>query len=471
MGSRRGQLQAYRFVTRRIVGAMLSGDPETADLPMRRLGLATFAGVMVGAIVLGAVGAYAVIRPGGATTWKNGKAVIVEKETGTRYVYRSRTLYPVLNYASARLLLGSGSQTVQVSARSLGDTPRGAVLGIPGAPDALPPAGGLVGLPWNVCTGGAGVGSAVGVVVGTGVRGRPLGSDGLLTQTPDGEVYLVTDSRRHAVRAPDRTLSTLGWRSDQPVRVGPAFLDAVPAGPDLEPAALDGAGSRGPAVPGHDRARIGDVFQVAAADQYFVLTADGLALVTATDAKVRLEGQEPLGLTPGEFDQAPKRPAGPLVPTGYPRRVPSLLSVNPDSPPTLCVRYSGPSSGSSGLDVQVLDSPPVGLTAVRRAGPRPRSAEATADGVVVPAGRGALVRAVPAPGVTTGTVYLVTDQGLRHPVGSDADVAALGYGGVPLVPVPSTVLDLVPVGPALSAAAANTFVPVPVPGGRRRGAG
>jgi hypothetical protein len=122
------------------------------------------------------------------------------------------------------------------------------------------------------------------------------------------------------------------------------------------------------------------------------------------------------------------------------------------------------------MDLRVLDSPPAGLVAARRAGPRPRSATATAtaDRVVVPAGRGALVRAVPAPGITTGTVYLVTDQGLRHPIGSDADIAALGYGGALPVPVPTTVLDLVPVGPALSAADANAFVPVPVSGGRQR---
>ena len=42
MQSRRDQLQAYRFVTRRIVSAMLSGEPETTERPMRRFGLAVF---------------------------------------------------------------------------------------------------------------------------------------------------------------------------------------------------------------------------------------------------------------------------------------------------------------------------------------------------------------------------------------------------------------------------------------------
>ena len=54
MRTRRDQVQAYRFVTRRIVSALLSGDPETNELPMRRLGMAVFGSVIAAAVVLGA---------------------------------------------------------------------------------------------------------------------------------------------------------------------------------------------------------------------------------------------------------------------------------------------------------------------------------------------------------------------------------------------------------------------------------
>lgn len=85
MRTRREQVQAYRFTTRRIVSAMLSGEPETTDLPMRRLGYAVFASVMVAAIVFAGVGIYGLLNPGGRRPAEN--ALIIERETGARYLY------------------------------------------------------------------------------------------------------------------------------------------------------------------------------------------------------------------------------------------------------------------------------------------------------------------------------------------------------------------------------------------------
>ena len=73
------------------------------------------------------------IRPGGATSWKDGNAVIVEKETGTRYIFRDGQLHPVINYASALLALGTSARTLQVSRNSLTGTPRGTQIGIASA--------------------------------------------------------------------------------------------------------------------------------------------------------------------------------------------------------------------------------------------------------------------------------------------------------------------------------------------------
>jgi hypothetical protein len=62
---------------------------------------------------------------------------------------------------------------------------------------------------------------------------------------------------------------------------------------------------------------------------------------------------------------------------------------------------------------------------------------------------------LPARGVTTGTVYVVTDRGIRYPVGSAADVAALGYAQVTPVAIPTTFLELLPTGTPLTAALAR----------------
>ena len=57
------RLQAYRFVTRRIVSALLSGEPETTERPMRRFGLAVFGSAMVAAIVFAGVGVVGFLFP------------------------------------------------------------------------------------------------------------------------------------------------------------------------------------------------------------------------------------------------------------------------------------------------------------------------------------------------------------------------------------------------------------------------
>ena len=71
-----------------------------------------------------------------------------------------------------------------------------------------------------------------------------------------------------------------------------------------------------------------------------------------------------------------------------------------------------------------------------------------ADAVYVPPTRGALVH-------DGSSVYLVTDQGVRYPVGGPDAAKALGYGGVRAAAAPSALLALFPTGPALDTAAAQ----------------
>ena len=82
----------------------------------------------------------------------------------------------------------------------------------------------------------------------------------------------------------------------------------------------------------------------------------------------------------------------------------------------------------------------------------------TADQVYVPPGSGTLVYAEPAAGVRSGTVYLITDTGMKYPVdGADA-VKALGYGAVTIHGLSTGLLGLLPTGPTLDASAAGTVV-------------
>src|SRR4029077_13962105 len=110
------------------------GDAESDTRPLGRIGTGTYAGIFVTIALLAVVGILGVLRPGGSTAWQEPGAFIVENETGARYVYLDGVLSPVLNYSSAKLLLGNRLHVVNVSGRSLTGARHGPAIGIAMAP-------------------------------------------------------------------------------------------------------------------------------------------------------------------------------------------------------------------------------------------------------------------------------------------------------------------------------------------------
>ena len=142
MASRRNELSAYTFSRRRTIAAFLqpSGGGNEEDVPKPRR--AFMPSLIVGAVAVAGFGAYGMIKPSAPLKWDQANAVIVDKQTTTRYVMLDGQLHPVLNIASARLLLGVDSTVEEVddSVLNSGSVPHGATLGIPYAPDSLPTA-------------------------------------------------------------------------------------------------------------------------------------------------------------------------------------------------------------------------------------------------------------------------------------------------------------------------------------------
>ena len=173
-------LQAHRFMNRRVRAALLEGDAESTTRPLGRLGTGTYAGIFVTIALLAVVGIIGVLKPGGSTAWQEPGAFIIEEETGARYVLLDGVLHPVLNYSSAKLLLGPALHVVTVSARSLESAPHGPGIGIPMAPDSLPDAAHIVGTDWSVCAiGNAADGEPLRTAMfpGVSVDGEPIGTD------------------------------------------------------------------------------------------------------------------------------------------------------------------------------------------------------------------------------------------------------------------------------------------------------
>ena len=251
MQNRRDQVQAHTFVVGRLVSAMLRAEPDSPISPLRRYVVGTICGVLLGALALVGCGIYGFISPGGATSWRKSGVLVVEKETGARYVYVGGQLRPVLNYTSARLILGGEPTIVRVSRTSLSGTPHGLPVGIDSAPDFLPDVSRLDGTQWQVCsalredTTGADR-PFVTLWIGATPAGRSLGTDeGLLVRAPDNHAYLAWNNRRLSVPMP-ATLSALGYAAEQQHRVGWAWLNALPSGPDLSAADVPGRGQPGP---------------------------------------------------------------------------------------------------------------------------------------------------------------------------------------------------------------------------------
>lgn len=119
MASRQDQLHSYQFTVQRAVAALVMRETDPPQSPFRRLAGAGLASVLVAAIALGGVALYGLFT-GGGDSWRETGAVIVEKESGARFVYRDEKLHPVSNYASALLIIGAERpKTVLVGRRAI----------------------------------------------------------------------------------------------------------------------------------------------------------------------------------------------------------------------------------------------------------------------------------------------------------------------------------------------------------------
>jgi type VII secretion protein EccB len=165
MAKRRDELAAYTFARKRTVAAFLAPSPggseEGAPRPVHTVMPSLAMGVV---LVVGFI-AWGVIKPAAPEGWdKPGEYIIVDSDSTTRYVVlndKTRggkevpTLHPVLNYASAKLLLDKGKGSViEVPGKEIDKSgiPHGATLGIPYAPDRLPdPADAEKPKTWAVC--------------------------------------------------------------------------------------------------------------------------------------------------------------------------------------------------------------------------------------------------------------------------------------------------------------------------------
>lgn len=445
MPARADQLHSHQFVMQRVVNALAFRDPDQPGPPGRRILVAVFAGVMVAVLALAAVAVYGKLNPGVGKAWRAKPAVIVERETGTRLLLLDGILHPVLNYASARLVLGSpDAPTLIVAREDLAGTPRGATIGVPGLPDLLPARGDLLSGAWTVCSRPDGRQPAALLTIGVdpGAPPRPLGDDALLVTDPGGRQHLIWHGHRYLIRDPGKALTAFGWTGRTPAPIAAAALNALPPGREVAPPDVPRRAGRAP-----------EVYRTQATPgswQYAVARVDGLYPISEVEAALLLtaHGGEPATLSPAEFATRQRDAERSRTDLDLPEKAPRLAVPAPGG--GICATLSGAGPGP-------VTTPGVGLTEVP---PRVAGEVDTGEGlsVAVARGRGVIVAAA-AGRDPAGLLSLVTDEGRRFPVPSPAALATLGYADAPTVRVPSTVVSLLPDGPALDPAAAREEAP------------
>src|SRR5262249_14924643 len=148
----------------------------------------------------------------------------------------------------------------------LAGIPRGATLGLPGAPDSLPEPARLLSGPWTACTQQPATRPSAAAPVSTLILGpHPVGTrlgatSGVVVRIPSGDLYLLSGGQRFRLPAP-LGAAALGSEAVPALSASPAFVAAVPAGRDLRAIAVAGAGDPGPRLRG-TTTRVGQVLQV-----------------------------------------------------------------------------------------------------------------------------------------------------------------------------------------------------------------
>ncbi|MFJ1565269.1 type VII secretion protein EccB [Streptomyces erythrochromogenes] len=459
MASRRDELNAYTFAKRRTVAAFLqpsaTGTEEGAPRPLR----AVLPGVIVGALVLAGFGAWGMFKPTAPKGWDEpGTRVIVGKDSTTRYVVlttkvggKDQTrLHPVLNLASARLLLDPRKfKVVQVEDKVLdaGRPPRGPIIGIPYAPDRLPskPEAGKAKR-WAVCQqpGGNGRGVQTATFVLADREASVTDDARRLTDTqslyvestgPGKERYLV-DATGTKYKFPEGTpaagtmTNALVGTGATPQQVSPQWLGTLNSGDELAFPPIPGKAGAGADVKGLTTAdnKVGMVLkaQTGSGTQHYVVLPGKVAPVSdfvawllisapATDGlnmhgkarEVDLQSLDP-DATPFAGDvKWPQRKTERINRTTPPAGTQASGSSNRD---TVCnVLRSVDGQGNQTLSTWAGTGYPVDITA-------------SGTSAYVTPGSGLLYTQVQGKQTTAGgSLFLVTDTGLRYAVQANGD--------------------------------------------------
>ncbi|MCL2467810.1 MAG: type VII secretion protein EccB [Micrococcales bacterium] len=432
MANKKELIDAQSFARRRVVTAFTSGAAGSKEMePIRPL-RGVVAGVVLTVLVVVVGLVLGFVKKGLPDGWQDNHLVIAQ-DTGARYVTVDGVLYPVLNTASARLLLPAGQSAatpVVTTSSQLRGTPLGHPVGIVGAPDQLPEPGSLVNTGWAACLDDAGTPTVT-------VSARPparTSTAALVARSSTGEVFVVAGAYRHLVDPdqPDAVLRALDL-GGAPVRdVDDRWLNLFLPGSALAPVEVPEAGQP---LAGTELV-VGWVVQQPDSAVRYLVTADGeLAEISPLAYQLYMIG------TGRQLGEAHHVAASTLLP------LPNAPGAAPADWPHEAPAYLG---GARACALSGMADGQATTTFAATSEPVPTSA-ATVD-----PGSGALVAAGGRGSEPTRTVYLLDATGTAFPVATaDGALDRLGYTAEDVGVQNTSWIGLLTTGPTLSVAAAG----------------
>jgi type VII secretion protein EccB len=483
----RDQIQAYQFLRRRLVSALVTSDPNHPTSPHRRLVMGTVLGAVATMLTAAGFGISGMMAPSPPPDWQHTGLVILDSEGGGRYVLdNGGVLHPVTNLASARLL-ANGVKTVSVTTALLRDRPRGATLGIANAPDMLPDPANVIAAPDPVACSRASsdlekvTGPVAALLLAHAGDGTASLSGmislpdnrALLVQTPKGERYVITGGLKYKI-AGDNVMPALSdYQTAKLLPVAPSWLSTLPSGRDLALTTVPDVGDTGPRVAGVKR-KVGEVLTVkntvSNTTQSYLVRSNGLEpipqieaeLVKANPANAAANSGTDAGgqLQVSDVTAVALLPAGEDA-QGYPAGVPAPVSGLGDS---TVVCEAGDGTAPAQIALSIAYPLPRGARTVPTSAPQ---GGAVADEVYLPPGTAAIATIHveanaqnPNGSQQNAPVWLITDAGTKYPLTDGTARGALGYGNAVPATLPATALAMLPTGPSLDEADAQKPVVV-----------
>lgn len=441
MQTQRDHVHAHQFMMGRLSSALVQGDPSTAQIPGQRAVTGLAFGALISLLVVAGFAVYGWIVPGGSTAYTKAGVILVEKESGTRYVYVNGMLRPTPNLTSAMLIQGKSATVKLISKASIKDVPRGPSIGIEGAPQSIS-TDAMVASPWLTCLPGSVTddpGDRLGMNFDPRVTGMVVPDDKFVVVLgPDSTAYLVTAMKKFKVGNP-AVLVALGASTVRKVPASQLWLDFLPDGQSLAPAEIPGVGR--PGKVGTRTYPVGTLFRQqpeAGAEQLFVLRLDGLAPISRTEFTL---ASASTGAVPVDLDAAELSAARMSSNRSLLTRLPDLTGLTPleTGQNALCLRQAPVNEqqfGSVAVFVPLAES---GVSGTGR------------TSVIAEPGSGMAV--IPAPyksGFATPLPTYIADDGKAYQIGDSDTASALKLDQVANVPFPKSLLAMLPQGPELS---------------------